>query len=382
MRIIAFVNRGSGGNEGARVLDYLKNELGNENVFDIVADAGPGRGLEERASDPSFEVRIIVAGGDGTFSWVANEVEKRNLAHVRLVVIPLGSGNDMSRALGWGKKFSGMKRLKTFLEIVGNARAHKLDVWRLSAVAVEGAVMPTEEIGKEVRGARPLVCNYLSVGADAYVELRFNQLRWDNPEKYKSRMGNFRAHAHVGFRYMIRRPSRKIHVAEHIEQMLIDNKPVIIPPNLQAIIFLNIPSYGAGLQPWGSIGTGQIKRSDGNRDRNVRDMYVDDQQFEVIGLRNLTQFGLIKLFGAHGVRLAQGRHMQLTLKSDLSPFQVDGEPWEQRGGMVTLEPGNRIGILEGPEWSESSKKTANFEPSHLAIDSTVTPGHVSETTEQ
>lgn len=100
MRIIAFVNRGSGGNEGARVLDFLKNELGNENVFDIVADKGPARGLEERASDASFEVRIIVAGGDGTFSWVANEVEKRNLSHVRLVVVPLGSGNDMSRALG------------------------------------------------------------------------------------------------------------------------------------------------------------------------------------------------------------------------------------------------------------------------------------------
>lgn len=265
------------------------------------------------------------------------------------------------------------------MEVVANARAHKLDVWRLSAIAVEGAVMPTEEIGKDIHGARPLVCNYLSIGADAYVELRFNQLRWDHPEKYKSRMGNFRAHAHVGFKYMIRRPSRKIHVADHIEQMLIDNKQIDIPENLQAIIFLNIPSYGAGLQPWGTIGIGQSKWSDVDRGRNVRDMYVDDQQFEVIGLRNLTQFGMIKLFGAHGIRLAQGRHMQLTLKSDVSPFQVDGEPWEQRGGMVTLEPGNRVGILEGPEWTETSKKNASFEPNHLADDPAAPPGHVNMT---
>lgn len=355
MRIIAFVNKGSGGNDGARVLEYLKNEVGDENVFDIIADKGPARGLDARASDPSFEVRIIVAGGDGTFSWVANAVEKRNLSHVRLIVIPLGSGNDMSRALGWGKKFPGMTRLATYMEALQTARPHKLDVWRLAAVNAE----PSEP-GQDDHGARPLVCNYLSLGVDAFVELRFNQMRWDNPDKYKSRLGNFRAHAVVGVKYMLGSRKKKIHVADHIESLVVDDKELEIPSYLQAIIFLNIPSYGAGTQPWGSIGSDT--QADSPRHERVSEMFVDDQMFEVIGLKNLTQFTLIKAFGRHGVRLAQGKRMCIKLKSEWTPFQVDGEPWEQRGGQVTLEPGNRVGVLEGPVWCDNSKKNAKFFP--------------------
>lgn len=377
MRIIAFVNKGSGGNEGTRVLEYLKNELGDENVFDIKADKGPGRGLDARASDASFEVRIIVAGGDGTFSWVADAVEKRNLSHVRLIVIPLGSGNDMSRALGWGKKFPGMNRIASYMTVMQTARAHKLDVWRLAAVND-----PSVQVADDAPGARPLVCNYLSLGVDAFVELRFNQSRWDNPDKYKSRLGNFRAHAVEGAKYLCAPRRKKIHVTDHVETLLIDDKPLDIPPNLQAIIFLNIPSYGAGSQPWGTVKF--KKQSDKATEQNVSDMFVDDQLFEVIGLKNLMQFGLIKAFGTHGVRLAQGKRMKLKLKSDWTPFQVDGEPWEQHGGEVSIEPGNRVGVLEGPIWSDLSKKNAKFsprdngDPLHLEEESSVNLDSVAE----
>lgn len=359
MRIIAFVNKGSGGNQGTAVHEYLKNELGDENVFDIIADKGPSRGLDQRASDASFEVRVIVAGGDGTFSWVADAVEKRNLSNVRLIVIPLGSGNDMSRALGWGKKFPGMNNVARNVDKIPACRPHKLDVWRLSAVNDSSIPPPTDSDGV-AHGARPLVCNYLSLGADAFVELRFNQMRWNNPEKYKSRLGNFKAHMVVGTKYMCSPRSKKIHVADHVESLTVDDEPIHIPPNLQAIIFLNIPSYGAGSQPWGFLGSRMASDIDNNR--TVRDMYVDDHEFEVIGLKNLGQYGLMKAFGTHAIRIAQGSHMQLQLKSQSTPFQVDGEPWEQLGGEVTLEPGNRIGVLQGPLWSSSSRRNAKFAP--------------------
>lgn len=354
MRLIAFVNKGSGGNEGERVLDFLKNKIGEENVFDIKEDRGPTRGLDERASDASFQVRVIVAGGDGTFSWVASAVEQRNMSNVRLAVIPLGSGNDMSRALGWGKKYPGLSKLEMYVDSLEKLAPHILDVWKLHVEA-----SPNAPDGDDAHGARPLMCNYLSIGADAFVELRFNQRRWDNPEKYKSRLGNFRAHAVVGAKYMFQLPSKKIHVADHIDELLVDGKRIDIPLKLQALIFLNIPSYGAGLQPWGTIGPGRTVAADVG-DHTVDDMRVDDRRFEVIGLKSLTQFGVIKLFGAHGVRLAQGRSMKMTLKSESSPFQVDGEPWEQKGGVVTMEAGNPVGVCVGPEWDADSKKNASF----------------------
>lgn len=381
MRLLAFINTGSGGNEGLEVLALLKNHLGDENVFDIKADGGPDKGLESRATDPTIEIRILVAGGDGTFSWVANAVEKKNLDHCHLVVFPLGSGNDMSRALGWGKKFPGIKRVSSYIDSMSAARARRIDVWRLSTV--ESQTSATVDDEGVAHGARPLMCNYFSLGADAFIELRFNQLRWEAPEKYKSRMGNFRAHANLGAKYMFSPHRDKFFVGEHVESLHVDDQLIDIPPQLQALIFLNIPSYGAGLQPWGTLGGN--KPTDVDKTRTVNDMFVDDQQFEVLGLRNLSHFNLIKSFGAHGVRICQGTRMTLKLKSESTPFQVDGEPWEQRGGEVSLQPGNSVGVLEGPSWKSSSKKNAQYtaspepQPKDVDEDNTV-PG--SERVEQ
>lgn len=361
------MNKGSGGNEGERVLALLKNTLGDENVYDIVAEEGPANVLQSRTSDTSSPINVIAAGGDGTFSWVADSVEKQNLSHVRLVVIPLGSGNDMSRALGWGKKFPGMTAIPKILDYIANsAPAQTLDVWRLSASEDPEKVQASPDDQKSPHDARPLMCNYLSLGADAHVELQFNQRRWDNPHKYKSRLGNFRAHLVVGAKYMMSPAKKKIYIANHIESLTVDDNPVEIPRNLQAIIFLNIPSYGAGTQPWGKIGSAQP--ADTDKARTVADMYVDDHQFEVIGLRSLPHFGRIKVFGAHGVRIAQGTTMHLKLKGDVTPFQVDGEPWLQRGGEVHVTPGNPVGVLQGASWRERSKKNAKFTSSVLDID--------------
>lgn len=336
--------------------------MGDENVFDIKQDKGPDRGLDARAADPSIEVRCIVAGGDGTFSWVATAVEKKNLTHVNLIVIPLGSGNDMSRALGWGKKFPGVSRIVQYLDSIHTAKPHRLDVWRLSAVNDPSKV--PKDHSEDAPGARPLVCNYLSLGADAFVELRFNQLRWRNPEKYKTRIGNLRAHFVVGAKYIWGPASKKFNLGDHIQQLIVDGEPIRIPDTLQALIFLNIPSYGAGTQPWGRCGADHA--ADIDKNQVVNEMYVDDHQFEVIGLRNLTQFGFIKVLGSHGIRIAQGSSMTMKLKSDSTPFQVDGEPWQQYGGEVTLNAGNNIGVLEGPVWNQKSKKNAKF---HLDGDS-------------
>ena len=47
----------------------------------------------------------IVCGGDGTIMWVVSEMNKHKIdvMKVPLGVIPLGTGNDFSQYLGWGK---------------------------------------------------------------------------------------------------------------------------------------------------------------------------------------------------------------------------------------------------------------------------------------
>ena len=51
-------------------------------------------------------VKILVAGGDGTISTVIDHI-KNNIPEWSnnmpgIAILPLGTGNDLSRSLGWG----------------------------------------------------------------------------------------------------------------------------------------------------------------------------------------------------------------------------------------------------------------------------------------
>lgn len=343
--VIAFVNRGSGGNKGEKVHKILIQLLGPDNVFDLKSDRGPERGLSIKASDPDVDVRAMACGGDGTFSWVANAIEKQSLSHVKVVPLPLGSGNDMSRALGWGIKYPGEHRIPNYIKVLKEARHRVLDVWRLST-SHSIATSSIDSDGME-HGARPLMCNYLSLGVDAHVELTFNQRRWEKPHRYKSRIGNFREHFFIGVRHMVREAKFRIH--EHVEMLLVDGNRIELARSIQALIFLNIPSYGGGTQPWGFP----------RKRHTVDHMYVDDQRVEVIGLKSLHHYARFRL-GSYGVRIAQGSNVHIKLKSEETPFQVDGEPWIQRGGEIKLDPGNPVRVCEGLKFNDKSRRMAKF----------------------
>ena len=55
--------------------------------------------------DKKQNVKVIICGGDGTVMWVISELNKNNIDTelTPLGIIPLGTGNDFSQYLGWGK---------------------------------------------------------------------------------------------------------------------------------------------------------------------------------------------------------------------------------------------------------------------------------------
>ena len=59
--------------------------------------------LKSVLSDELSPVRIIICGGDGTINWVINELIKHevNLGKCLFGVIPIGTGNDFCRSIGW-----------------------------------------------------------------------------------------------------------------------------------------------------------------------------------------------------------------------------------------------------------------------------------------
>lgn len=62
--------------------------------------------IVKQYTDSKKKTLGIICGGDGSIMWVVSELKKYNIDPLRipLGVLPVGTGNDFSQNLGWGKE--------------------------------------------------------------------------------------------------------------------------------------------------------------------------------------------------------------------------------------------------------------------------------------
>ncbi|XP_006913468.1 diacylglycerol kinase kappa [Pteropus alecto] len=125
--LLIFINSKSGDHQGIVFLRKFKQYLNPSQVFDLVK-GGPEAGLSMFKNFARF--RIVVCGGDGSVSWVLSLIDAFELhERCQLAVIPLGTGNDLARVLGWGAFWNKNKSPLNILNRVEQASVRILDRW-------------------------------------------------------------------------------------------------------------------------------------------------------------------------------------------------------------------------------------------------------------
>lgn len=182
--------------------DFVQYVLG---CLEQLADAG-----DHSAKSIRHNLRVMVAGGDGTVGWVLGclgDLYVQNREPIPPVaVIPLGTGNDLSRSFGWGASFPfGWKaaaKRSLYKAIFGSVSC--LDSWHIVVSMPERGDEEEEldfphslrnlgectfyddgtaegELPETVSCFDGVFYNYFSIGMDAQVAYGFHHLRDEKP---------------------------------------------------------------------------------------------------------------------------------------------------------------------------------------------------------
>lgn len=407
--VLVFVNPRSGGNQGAKIMQKFNWLLNPRQVFDLIQSGGPRQALELYREVPNL--RILTIGGDGTASWILSYLDEVGIPNkIPVAVLPLGTGNDLARALGWGGGYAD-EPIAKILTQVRDGEVVQLDRWNLhvernlevtpsspneyssSSVGCVNLDMspPSLSSSPSYFGSSPQVTNssstisiidqttncdtsmiqianntagshadetgsdrlpmdvinnYFSFGVDAHIALEFHTAREAHPERFNSRLRNKMFYGQAGGKDLLKRKWKDL---SNFVTLYCDDHDMtgrLKELKVHSVLFLNIPSYGGGTRPWPTTTTSFAKPR------------TDDGLIEVIGLTTY-QLPLLQA-GGHGTCIAQCRSARI-ITSRTIPMQVDGEPCKLLPSIINISFRNRVCMLAK---SKNFHKNINMTNSH------------------
>lgn len=326
--LLVFVNVKSGGCQGAELISSFRKLLNPYQVFDL-DNGGPLAGLYVFRYVRDY--KILVCGGDGTVGWVLQCLDNVGQDSVcqspACAIIPLGTGNDLARVLRWGTGYTGQEDPVSLLKDVIEAEEVTLDRWTVVIRGDEPNRAPPSELIDRTQATTGedttilVMNNYFGLGLDADLCLGFHNEREENPEKFKSRMHNKGVYVKMGLKKMIQKS--KVKEFNDKIRLEVDGRVVTLPP-VEGIIILNIQSWGSGANPWGQE----------KEDRYKKPTHYDGL-LEIVGVNGMIHMSGIQSGISRAVRIAQGGNIKIKMSAEL-PVQVDGEPWLQPSGEISI----------------------------------------------
>uniref|UniRef100_A0A8C7N601 Diacylglycerol kinase n=1 Tax=Oncorhynchus kisutch TaxID=8019 RepID=A0A8C7N601_ONCKI len=361
--LLVLCNSKSGDNQGVKFLRKFKQLLNPAQVFDLM-NGGPQLGLRVFQKFATF--RILVCGGDGSVGWVLSELDKLNLhKQCQLGVLPLGTGNDLARVLGWGGLCDDDAQLLQILEklervhitqyadsvashltkildsdkhtdVISSAKYFTINpslliqyysewfyrscrktrgIYRLLISAQYNSIIDIGEYSCSLCcvylysqcSEKCVMNNYFGIGLDAKISLEFNNKRDEHPKKCSSRTKNKLWYGVMGTKELVHKTYK----------------------NLEQRVLLEcdgVPIYAGGINFWGGT----------KEDNNFGAPSFDDKKLEVVAV----------VINIQHHRIAQCRQVKITILGEEGvPVQVDGEAWIQPPGIVKITHKNRAQML-------------------------------------
>eukprot|EP00262_Sarcandra_glabra_P006880 TRINITY_DN19440_c0_g1_i1.p1 TRINITY_DN19440_c0_g1~~TRINITY_DN19440_c0_g1_i1.p1 ORF type:complete len:479 (-),score=71.60 TRINITY_DN19440_c0_g1_i1:156-1592(-) len=372
--MVVFINSRSGGRHGPTLKGRLQELMSEEQVFDL-SDVRPsdfiqyglacleklGDRGDHCAKETREKLRIMVAGGDGTVGWVLGsiaELYKQKRGPIPPTgIIPLGTGNDLSRSFGWGGSFpfAWKAAIKRSLDRAATGSVCRLDSWHVVVTmpAEENVELPhslshLEESmfgqDEDFEGGMPekISCfegvfyNYFSIGMDAQVAYGFHHLRDEKPYLAQGPIANKLIYSGYsctqgwfftpcmsdpslrGLKNILRLKIKKVNCSEW--------EQVPVPSSVRAIVALNLHNYGSGRNPWGNLKPSYLEK------KGFVEAHADDGLLEIFGLKQgwHASFVMVELISAK--HIAQAASIRLEIRGgqwNQAYMQMDGEPWKQ-----------------------------------------------------
>lgn len=291
---------------------------------------------------------IAICGGDGSISWCCSIIDNLliNKEFPKIVIVPMGTGNDLSRTLGWGIKNLTYHKIMQLLEKIKICqrldRISKIDWWEIEYLDCDK---------EKVKNLPKRMLCYLSFGYDAKITYNYQNDRNKDPEKFNSQIYNKLMYIKYGIRELF-------NCSSYISVKLdCDNEITPIPSNCRSLKLLNINSAAAGVFFWGD-----------NEEESYNSPKINDNKLEIV-----SSYGLYNLIGMNiGIssieRLSQSSEIIIDIKKG-EFMQVDGEGFEMPKCKIKINRLKQIPIIVG--YKESLGTENNIKESNIKVQKAV-----------